>query len=706
MLRWSALSATLVFIASASAQSLTCAASANPPVVRAEGITERTGDILLSCSGGQPNAAITGNLTAYLDVNVTNRLATDGSMDVALTVNNQPSNAPAKQYAPNAVVWNGLSFQLSATGSAELRISNLRGNASQKMLAPSAFLNSFVSFNGSYTGGVISFTATSFIVGAPQPGLLASQSGQLICAQTGSPLPSTISFSNLIAAGSAFASTRVTEGFANAFAPKSDGSNLGADSGLRVILNYSGFASGSRLFVPDAVAGIDADQPTSAGDLGLPVSGGKYTLGKGQLLLLRVFGTDASGAGGFVSQIPAGPVFDSVSEITLSGGAGVAVYEVVDASPTARESAQIPTFLGFPGSGSGGAVTTSTTVRLAPSSNTITAAATPAPIPRFSPAAPGSDCSAINDCSADYFPKLLVVAPPIAFTGAVGSTPASQAVPVRNDGSGIMPWSATVAYANGANWLRLLPSSGVNNGTVRVDALTADLQPGSYQATITIDAGPLAGSRKVPVTLQVTAPAPPRPTVQRVGNAADGTVTTLVPGSLASVFGTNLAGQTVQVTFDGSPANVLYSNATQINLQVPLGLAGKTTAQMIVSVNGNAGAPVTVNLAASAPAIFPGAILNQDNSVNGESNAARAGSIVQVFATGLPSSGILTARIHDRTVSAPYYAGPAPGLTGVQQIDVVVPADLPTMQTYVYVCGGPALDQQVCSPAAKIWLSR
>jgi uncharacterized protein (TIGR03437 family) len=269
-----------------------------------------------------------------------------------------------------------------------------------------------------------------------------------------------------------------------------------------------------------------------------------------------------------------------------------------------------------------------------------------------------------------------------------------------------MQWSAIAAYTNGANWLRLLPSSGVNNGTVRVDALTAGLQPGTYQATITIDAGPLAGTQKVPVTLVVTAPPPPRPTVQTVGNAADGSVATLAPGSLASVFGTNLGGQTVQVTFDGSAAKVLYSNATQINLQVPSGLAGKSTAQMIVSVDGNAGTAVMVKLAASAPAIFPDAVLNEDYSVNGASNAAKVGSTVQIFATGLPSGGMLTAKIHDQTVIVPYYAGPAPGLPGVQQVDVVVPIDLPTMQTYVFVCGGPTLDQQVCSAPAKIWLTR
>jgi len=256
-LRWSIALASGACFTSIVAQTLTCTASANAPIIRAEGLTERMGDILVSCSG-RPNATISGNLTVFLDVNVTNRLAQDGSMNVFLTAAGQPSNVPAKPFAPNAVAWDGLSFQLSPSGAADLRIANLRGNASQKMLAPNAFVNAFVSFNGSATGGVVSFTATSFIVGAPQPGLLAAQSGQVICAQTGSPLPSTISFSNLIAKGTAFASIRVTEGFANAFTPKSDWSNVGADSGVRIILNYSGFPPGARLLVPDAIAGIDA----------------------------------------------------------------------------------------------------------------------------------------------------------------------------------------------------------------------------------------------------------------------------------------------------------------------------------------------------------------------------------------------------------------------------------------------------------------
>ena len=65
----------------------------------------------------------------------------------------------------------------------------------------------------------------------------------------GNPMGLTPNLDRMAAAG-----TR----FANAFTPKSDWSNVGADSGVRIILNYSGFPPGARLLVPDAIAGIDA----------------------------------------------------------------------------------------------------------------------------------------------------------------------------------------------------------------------------------------------------------------------------------------------------------------------------------------------------------------------------------------------------------------------------------------------------------------
>src|SRR6266446_6180430 len=115
----------------------------------------------------------------------------------------------------------------------------------------------------------------------------------------------------------------------------------------------------------------------------------------------------------------------------------------------------------------------------------------------------------------------------------------------------------------------------------------------------------------------------------------------------------------VSVSFNAVPARLLYTGATQINLQVPAELALKTTAQMIVTVDGQSAAQ-TVGLALVSPAIFSPGILNQDNTVNNAAHPADLGSVIQIFATGLisPGSGPITARIGGREIPTPNYAGP------------------------------------------------
>jgi uncharacterized protein (TIGR03437 family) len=699
----------LVLATGTQAQSsiLTCQPSAVPATVRSEGIAERTGDIVLSCSGGQSGASVSGNVIVSLNVNVTNRVRSDGTTDVTLAADNGSgvTTFAARPYSANSVAFNGVTFTLSAQGQAELRIVNLRGDASQLGLANSNPVTASVSL----TGAGLAVTGSTFVVAVPQRGLLSTSTGRLICDQYGSPLPATIDFADLLAA-SAFSTTRVTEGFASAFAPLSDPSNLRADSGVRIMARYSGFTNGARLFVPDAVAGIDADIATSAGDMGSPASGGQYTPGKGELLLIRVLGTDANGAGGTLAMpAPAAQTaFNSVSEAPLTGGFGVVVYEVVDANPFVRESAQFPTFLGLPPNSGASAVETNFSISLAPVSTTITQTQT-APIPRFVETEPPTDCPALNDCNAKYFPALNLDTTPIQLSSPVGQ-PATHYIPIQNGGSGVLQWSATVTYGPGAsNYLTLTPSAGVNNGTIRVDAVTTGLAPGTYNAAILIDAGPLVGTRAIPVTLTVTASGAvtgQTPAIASLSNAASSAQTTLVAGSLATIMGAHFSGSALQVTFDGTSANVIFSNGQQINLLVPAALAGKSTSSVVVWVGGNASAPMTANLAVAAPAIFPGAVLNQDYGVNGPSAPAQTGSVVQVFATGLPAAGIITAQIHDRLVPVPQYGGPAPGLPGVQQVNILVPPDLPTMQTWVYVCGGATADQQVCSDPEKIWIAQ
>jgi uncharacterized protein (TIGR03437 family) len=121
----------------------------------------------------------------------------------------------------------------------------------------------------------------------------------------------------------------------------------------------------------------------------------------------------------------------------------------------------------------------------------------------------------------------------------------------------------------------------------------------------------------------------------------------------------------------------------------------------VVSLNGVALAPVTVPLAQFSPGIFPGAILNQDNTVNGAAHPAPPGTIVQVFGTGVSAGGVVTGRIAGRPV-IPEYAGPAPGLPGVQQVNLQVPAGLSPAQDYLQICEAAGAGAPLCSPAASL----
>jgi uncharacterized protein (TIGR03437 family) len=132
-----------------------------------------------------------------------------------------------------------------------------------------------------------------------------------------------------------------------------------------------------------------------------------------------------------------------------------------------------------------------------------------------------------------------------------------------------------------------------------------------------------------------------------------------------------------------------------------------------------------LSLTAAAPGLFaqnasgsgPGAILNQDNSLNGPGHAAAKGSIVRIFMTGegQTSPQGVTGRITTVTVPPPQvapeplaaihvlidgqpalytYAGEAPGMVaGVMQLNVQIPADAPSGALAIQVSIGGNMSQ-------------
>ncbi|HLH42381.1 MAG TPA: IPT/TIG domain-containing protein, partial [Bryobacteraceae bacterium] len=551
-------------------------------------------------------------------------------------------------------------------------------------------------------GAGLPLTMSQLVAGRPQSGLYAGFSSLLVCAQLGSPLPAMIDFADLISAGTSFSSIRVTEGFADSFQPRSGVANLNADSGERIIVSYSGFPQDAQLFVPDVIAGSDAVQPTAGGDFELPASGGAYAPSvEGSLLLARVNGAASNGAGGAPVYAPgaigSGTVtFNSVSALSIVNGSAYVVYEVVDANNSAIESAQFPTFLGLAPDGNRQASQTSASVFFAPQSAVIAASATEA-LPRFRAIPPQPDCPIVGDCST-YLPALSLNTTSLQFSS--GSSQATQqgVFIIHNTGGGVLNWKISVSYGSGSGWLSVDPYQGANDTAVRVYANPVGVAPGVYTGTLTINGGQYAGAQSIAVTFVVTGPPPPpSPTIASVVNAASLLKAPAVPGSLSTIFGSNFTGKNVSATFDGAPAAISFSDGAQINLLVPSSLGPQSSSQLVVTVDGTSSSPYTVSLAPFAPAIFSGGVFNQDWTPNDSNHPAAAGSVLQIFATGLSGAGAITGRIGDRDIPAPDYAGPAPGLPGVQQINLAIPPDLGAATASLYVCGMSPGAAPVCS---------
>ena len=691
---------------------LSCQATANPPLVRAEGITERTGDINLNCFNGQPNAVITGNLNIFLNVAITNRLLANGTSDAVLLLDNgngfQQTSVPPRPSTSGGLVWAGLTINLSNEGRVNLKIQNVRAAATQ--LNPDNYGNivATLTFN---SGALVSFLSNGFSVGTVQRGLYSSNTTPLICSYVGSETPEGLSVSSALSQRTFYSTIRITEGFPSAFGSIQDFTGQNANSGTRFIVRYSGLPQGARIFTPAVIAGNDAVAPTSTGDYGTPAGGGQYEGGSGALLLVRVNNADPNGGGGAPSQsIPSFGVtfFDALTEVAYNGdgSSAYAVYEVVDSNPARYQSAQIPSFLGL----ARNAISQFTTIQqdvLFASLSSLSEIRTAANghIPRFvSTMVPPPDCTRLGDCRASYFPHLAVNANAIELSTDNSRIVETRYLTISNSGSGNFLWYATVSYVSGPNlnWLRLSPPAGINTETIKLDIVPTGLIPGTYEALVNIDAGAVAGRWTTRVTVKVTAGAPPAPIIRTLTNAANRVPGPLVAGSLAAITGDRLLGNRIQVYFNSVAGRIVTANSNELLVQVPYEMKDVPNANVSVLTDGVSSAPYYAYFVDSAPAIFPNYVLNFDSAINADGSPARAGTLISIFGTGLPLAGVFTAQVHDRQNLKPEYAGVAPSIVGMQLVTVIVPQDLPTMTSDVRICGGPTAENQTCSPPHPI----
>jgi uncharacterized protein (TIGR03437 family) len=187
-----------------------------------------------------------------------------------------------------------------------------------------------------------------------------------------------------------------------------------------------------------------------------------------------------------------------------------------------------------------------------------------------------------------------------------------------------------------------------------------------------------------------------------------------VPGTLdSSGLVANLLGGS-EVHFDGVPAPMFYAQAGQINVQAPYTIAGQAATYVEVIYQGQTVAASSLSVAAAAPAVFP-TILNPDGSWNSAANPAPQGGILTFFATG---EGLTNgSNIAGQAAEAPYatpqlpvvvavgsgtaavlFAGEAPGLVGMLQVDAQLPPGLASGPLTLQLMVG-----KISSPVLTIW---
>ncbi len=164
----------------------------------------------------------------------------------------------------------------------------------------------------------------------------------------------------------------------------------------------------------------------------------------------------------------------------------------------------------------------------------------------------------------------------------------------------------------------------------------------------------------------------------------------------------------VQVLFNGSPVPLFYADPNQINFQVPIGApqSGTANMQVVEVATGRLLGDTTVVMNAANPGIFTQAgngigaaiAINQDNTLNTQTNPAAQGSIITIYATGqgfipgAPPDG----NVLNKPLSTPVnpmvimgfgpvpdanikYSGLSPALVGVWQLNIEIPDSVITL---------------------------
>jgi uncharacterized protein (TIGR03437 family) len=218
-----------------------------------------------------------------------------------------------------------------------------------------------------------------------------------------------------------------------------------------------------------------------------------------------------------------------------------------------------------------------------------------------------------------------------------------------------------------------------------------------------------------------------------VANAASLISGAVSPGELVTITGVGLGPQAgvggsydssgllanqlagAEVRFDGLPAPLLYVQASQINAQVPYTVSGNATTHMEVFYQSKSVGTLDLTVTPTAPALFS-TVAQQDGTYNSQTNPAAHGTYLTLYATGdgieygpdiagLPAAVPYPFPVLPVTVTLAgtavqlTYAGSAPGLIGIMQVNLLVPPSVPSgVQPLILTVG------TVPAPIVTVWV--
>ncbi len=289
-----------------------CAANATSVAIRAEGLAELVGDLVLNCTGGTAGQPLTLTVQIFANTNITSRILTLPDQTEALLLVGSAPYGPSNVFAgrlitKNSVVFSSVNITQPGPGTLALRIVNVRVNATQVPLASGVTL----SVTATTAQGAVPITSPLQQVAVTQTGLTmqvrktddtgADVPRLLNCTGNNTTLLTGGDYPPPPAPGGRTFNIKFAEGFSSAFRPQAGENGMvidtlppplnragRADHGTRLRAVFSNIPTGVAIFVttrevPQGTsAGVEARCTTTPGGalvpcpVSSPADGGMY----------------------------------------------------------------------------------------------------------------------------------------------------------------------------------------------------------------------------------------------------------------------------------------------------------------------------------------------------------------------------------------------------------------------------------------------